>query len=197
VPIFGADPVARRDFRHHAFVPHPLPTEITVAQRTHKLIGEAERALGALNARVSRLPNPGLLVQPSLTREAVATSALEGTYAPLAEVLEGQYVDDRERSAEVREVSNYVIAARRGLELIKEWPISLRVIAKLQAILVHRTRGDSYDSGELRKRIVCIGDRGNGIEESRFVPAPPGEELIKGYRTGSGGSTSRPMCHCW
>jgi len=180
VPIYGRDPVAGRDFKHFAFVPSPLPTEIDLTQGTHKLIGEAERALGALNARVSQLPNPNLLVRPSLNLEAVATSALEGTYAPLADVLEGQYVDERQRSAEVREVRNYVAAATRGLELIKERPISLRVISELQAILVHRTRGDSYDSGELRKRIVCIGDRGNGIEQSRLVPPPSGDELVKG-----------------
>lgn len=180
VPIFGSDPVSRRDFRHYAFVPNPLPAEIPLSQGTYKLIGEAERALGALNARVGRLPNPRLLVRPSLTREAVATSALEGTYAPLADVLEGQYVDDRQRSAEVREVRNYIAAASRGLDLIKEWPITLRVMAELQGILVHGTRGDTYDAGELRKRIVCIGDRGNGIEDSRFVPPPHGDELIRG-----------------
>lgn len=75
---------------------------------------------------------------------------------------------------------NYIVAAIRGLELIKERPITLRVIGELQGILVNRTRGHSYDSGELRRRLVCIGDRGNGIEQSRFVPPPYGDELVKG-----------------
>lgn len=32
----------------------------------------------------------------------------------------------------------------------------------------------------MRDRLVCIGDRGQGIEDSRFVPPPPGEILKSG-----------------
>ena len=81
------------------------------------------------------------MVRPSLQREAVATSALEGTYAPLSEVIEADYLDERRRSAEVREVQNYVTAARRGLELIKIKPLCLTLVAELQGILVKGTRG--------------------------------------------------------
>lgn len=132
-----------------------------------------------MDARVAQLPNPSLLVQPSLTREAVSTSALEGTYAPFADVLEAEYTD-KDLSAEVREVRNYVRAASRGLQLIKKKPICLNVVATLQGILVKGTRGDSYDAGELRRRLVCIGDRGRGVEQSRFVPPPPGTALENG-----------------
>jgi Fic family protein len=147
---------------------------------TYKAISEADRALGALDARVGLVPNPNLLVRPSLAREAVSTSALEGTFAPYAEVLEAQLIDGKESTAEIREVQNYVRAAMRGLELIKKKPICLNVLAELQEILVLHTRGDAYDAGRLRERLVCIGDRGRGIEQSRFVPPPPGDILIQG-----------------
>ncbi len=145
------------------------------------MLSEADRALGRLDARVAQLPNPGLLVRPALTREAVSTSALEGTYALLSDVLESEYVDDSHRSAEVREVRNYIRAAARGIKLIEKKPICLRVVAELQGILVKGTRGDSYDAGKLRERLVCIGDRGQGIERSRFVPPPNGDLLINGF----------------
>jgi Fic family protein len=179
VPISGTDPRTTQTFRHWAYVPHPLPTRVDLRPGTYKAISEADRALGAMDARVAQLPNPDLLVQPSLTREAVSTSALEGTYAPYAEVLEAEYTD-RDTSAEVREVRNYVQAAFRGLELIQRRPICLTTVAELQKILVHKTRGDSYDAGQLRKRLVCIGDRGRGVEESRFVPPPNGDTLADG-----------------
>lgn len=147
---------------------------------TYKIISEADRALGVLDARVDQLPNPQLLVRPSLTREAVSTSALEGTYAPYVDVLEAQYEDSSEQSAEVREIQNYVRAALHGLELIKKKPLCLNVVAELQSILVRRTRGDTYDAGRLRERLVCIGDKGRGIEQSRFVPPPNGNFLIEG-----------------
>jgi Fic family protein len=179
VPISGTDPRTGHTFRHYAYVPHPLPTRVDLRPGTYKAISEADRALGAMDARVAQLPNPGLLVQPSLTREAVSTSALEGTYAPYADVLEAQYTD-KDLSVEVREVRNYVRAAFRGLELIEKKPICLSVLAELQKILVSKTRGDSYDAGELRKRLVCIGDRGRGVEQSRFVPPPNGLTLKDG-----------------
>ena len=179
-PIGGTDVRSGRTYKHFAFVPNPLPSVVNLQPATYKLISEADRALGALDARIDQLPNPTLLIRPSLTREAVSTSALEGTYAPYADVLEAQYSEGKESTAEVREVQNYVRAAFEGLRLIKDLPICLKVVSQLQAILVRGTRGDSYDAGKLRGRLVCIGDRGRGIEQSRFVPPPNGDLLIEG-----------------
>ena len=179
VPISGTNPVSGQTFHHWAYVPHPLPARVDLRPGTYKAISEADRALGAMDARVAQLPNPRLLIQPSLTREAVSTSALEGTYAPYADVLEAQYTD-KDVTAEVREVRNYVRAAVHGLDLIQRRPICLSTVAELQKLLVSGTRGDSYDAGQLRKRLVCIGDRGRGIEQSRFVPPPNGTPLAEG-----------------
>ncbi|UOZ09382.1 Fic family protein [Amycolatopsis sp. WQ 127309] len=179
-PISGTDSRTRRTFDHFAFVPDALPSEIPLGQATYNVLSKADRAIGGLNARLSQLPNPSLLVRPALTQEAMSTSALEGTYAPLADVLEAQYGNTDHLSSEVREIRNYVSAADRGLELIRTHPICLRVVAELQRVLVDRTRGDSYDAGQLRDRLVCIGDRGRGIEQSRFVPPPHGDALIEG-----------------
>ncbi|WP_262490888.1 Fic family protein [Mycobacterium simiae] len=170
----------KRDYAHVAFVPHPLPEDVDLTMATHKIATEASMSVGRLDFAVKRLPNPGLLVRPALRREAQSTSALEGTYATLDEVLEADFVDEANRRAEVREVLNYVRAAETALLLIEQKPICLNVIAPLQQILVRGTRGDSYDSGRLRETNVYIGERGLGIEASRFVPPPAGEELMKG-----------------
>jgi Fic family protein len=95
-------------------------------------------------------------------------------------VLEGEVVGRQAASAEVREVINYVRAAELALDLLKERPISLNLVALLQKTLVVGTRGDAYDSGQLRKRLVLIGPEGAPIERARFVPPPPGEELEAG-----------------
>jgi Fic family protein len=179
-PITGYDNLLQREYRHAAFVPAPLPLAVSLGQGTYKKLALAERAVGRLDAAADRLPNPNLLVRPTLYREAVSTSALEGTYAPLLEVLEADYVDERRQSQEVREVLNYVRAAVRGLELIKGKPICLTVIAELQKLLVRGTRGDMADAGWLRTGQVYIGERARGIEAARFVPPPPGELLVGG-----------------
>ncbi len=179
VPIKGHDARLSRNYDHFAFVPEPLPESITLSQSTYALLSTADRALGGLDAKTSLLPNPQLLVRPALTKEAVATSALEGTYAPLSEVLEAEYVKTTVGS-EVREVRNYIDAATRAVTLIAKKPICVSVLSELQKGLVRGTRGDSYDAGQLRERQVCIGDEGLPIERSRFVPPPPGDVLRRG-----------------
>lgn len=180
VRISGHDASLDRDYDHFAFIPRPLPSSVALRSRTFKMVSEADRAIGRLDAAAGRLPNPHLLVRPSLYNEAVSTSALEGTYAPLDAVLEADYVEERQRTAEVREVLNYVQAAMRGIQLIAAKPICLTMLAELQEILVRGTRGDGYDAGQLRRRQVFIGQQHSGIQESRFVPPPPGDALIEG-----------------
>lgn len=102
------------------------------------------------------------------------------TYAPLAEALGADYIEESRQSAEVREVMNYVRAANQGLELVRELPICLKLLSPLQETLVARTRGQQYDSGRLREQQVYIGQHGSGVAKSRFVPPPPGDVLIEG-----------------
>lgn len=179
-PIAGTDAFLDRSYSHYAFIPEPLPSQLAMSQLSIKLLSEAERALGRLDAASGRLPNPQLLVRPTLYREAVSTSALEGTYALFQDVLESDYVEEVSRSREVQEVRNYVEAAAAGLEMIKAKPICVSILKDLQAILVKGTRGDSFDAGSLRTTQVYIGERHRGIEASRFVPPPPGDALIEG-----------------
>jgi Fic family protein len=168
-PIQGHDSYLDQDYDHFAFIPAPLPQTAPLQTLTVKLMAEAERAIGRLDAAATRLPNPTLLVRPALYREAVSTSALEGTYAPFLDVLEADYIEERKRSAEVQEVLNYVTAAERGLVLIRDMPICLRLVAELQATIVKGTR---WDAGRLRTGQVYLGERQFGIEHSRFVPPP-------------------------
>lgn len=180
VPITGMDAGLNEPYDHVAYVPNPLPSTVELSQGTYKTLENASRALGSLETHIQLLPNPSLLVRPAIRKEAVATSALEGTYAPLAEALGADYIEDSRQSAEVREVMNYVRAANQALELIQKLPICLKVIARLQETLVHRTRGQQYDSGRLREQQVYIGQRGTGVAAARFVPPPPGDELVEG-----------------
>ena len=177
--IRGQDAHSRRDYDHWAFVPAPLPRHVNLIPATYKIVSEAERAIGRLDGAADRLPNPLLLVRSAIRKEAVSTSALEGTHAALTEVLEGDYIEESKRSAEVREILNYVEATERGLQLIKRLPVSRTLAEKLQGILVRGTRSEGYDAGQLRQKQVYIGP-GQGIEHSRFVPPPNGDLLVEG-----------------
>jgi Fic family protein len=179
VPVSGQD-ARRGPFSHFAYVPSPLPESVPLDEAAFGIVADAAMSLGRLDMAADKVPNPMLLVRPALRKEAISTSALEGTYAPLTEVLEGEVVGRQAVSPEAREVINYVNAAEQALDLLKKRPISLNMVAQLQKTLVAGTRGDAYDSGQLRKRLVLIGAEGAPIERSRFVPPPPGEELEAG-----------------
>ena len=179
VPISGQD--ARwGPFSYFAFVPAPLPPTVPLSEATVSIVADAAMALGRLDAAATQIPNPSLLVRPALRKEAVSTSALEGTVVPLTEVLEGELAERQAVSAEAREVINYIDAAETAVDRLAARPISLKLLSELQDILVYQTRGQSYDSGQLRKRQVLIGSHDAPIEKSRFIPAPPGEYLENG-----------------
>lgn len=171
VPISGDDP-RWGPFEYFAFMPAPLPDQVPLSEGTYGILADAALELGRLDASADRIPNPRLLVGPTLKKEAVSTSALEGTFAPLAEVLEGELAAVEDVSESAREVINYVRAAERGIDLLRERPVSLNLLCPLQEILVEGTRGDAYDKGRLRQRLVVIGTERRPIHEARFVPPP-------------------------
>lgn len=70
-----------------------------------------------LDQAVSQLPNPDILIRPIIRREAVSTSALEGTYIAFSEIFEADFIEEKRLSSEQREVRNYVVATEQGIEL--------------------------------------------------------------------------------
>lgn len=178
LPIAGDQ--GGQHYKHVAFLPADLPKTLPLQERTYSAVADAAVAAGRLDAAAMRLPNPAILVRPAMYGEAVSTSALEGTYAPLVDVLGGALVEERLRSQEVREILNYVRAAEQAIDLLSKKPICVTMLQELQATLVRGTRGDGASSGKLRGHQVFIGKRGQNITSARFVPPPPGAALEAG-----------------
>lgn len=180
VPIAGFDGRTGSEFAHQAFLPEPLPLEIELPAKTWTTVARAEAALGRLDEASQQVPEPRLLRQAALRREAQSTSALEGTFAPFEEVMEPEVADRSSRSVEVWEILNYVAAAEEGFAWISSRPVTTRLIAELQRILVAGTPGEFSDAGHLRDRQVVVGSPGATVGEARFVPVPPGDQLQAG-----------------
>ncbi|HXS34881.1 MAG TPA: Fic/DOC family N-terminal domain-containing protein [Solirubrobacterales bacterium] len=163
-----------------AFLPDPLPREIVLSTKTWNVVNSATAALARLDGAARRIPEPSLLRRSTLRREAQSTSALEGTYAPFADVLAAEGDDPQRLSAELVEVLNF----ERMAELAFSWPenraLTIGMLGALQKALVRDTAGELSDAGGLRDRIVVIGARGAGFDEARFVPPPPGDQLRGG-----------------
>ena len=78
---------------------------------------------------------------------------------------------------ELREVLNYVVAAEEAFGWVVDRPITVGLVERLQELLVADTPGRRHDAGHIRQRQVFVGSRGRPIEESRFIPPPPGMPL--------------------
>src|SRR3954454_8530370 len=117
VPIRWLDPWQGGIHDHQAFVPDPLPVELDALElsgATWSVVVAAATALAKLDQAGRQVPNPDLLRRPALRREAQSTSALEGTYAAFTDLLEADLDERASRSAEIREVLNYVAAAEHA-----------------------------------------------------------------------------------
>lgn len=181
VPFRGIHPITKEEYDTFSFIPAPLPPEITLSIKTVNLIAEASHQLGILQASLKGLPDSSVLLRPALLREAQSTSALEGTYAPIQEVFEGELISEKKQSSQVSEVLNYARAARIAFELINEKPININMLSNLQGMIVEGTEGAKNNQGEIRTIPVIIGDRSQKVSNARFIPCLPGDDLKTGY----------------
>jgi len=180
VPLRGFDTRTGREYDHAAFVPTPLDAEPTLSAATWREVAAANRSLARLNQAGRQVPNPALLLRPTLRREAQSTSALEGTFAPL-EVVLAKEESDPDNSAEVAEVLNYVTAADRAFgEVLGRNRIGTGTLENTHKHLVSGTSSETMDAGKIRSVPVAIGSPNGSVEAARFVPMPPGIELNAG-----------------
>ena len=161
-----------------AFIPNPLPPDISWSSSLVSILSEAERDLSRLSTLISAFPFPSLLIQPFMRNEAVISSRIEGTHASLIDVYayETAQLSFFERTDDVREVHNYVRAMDYGLERLNTLPISLRMIRELHEKLMEGVRGGTLTPGEFRRSQNWIGPMGSTPSTAPYVP-PPVEEM--------------------
>ena len=145
------------------------------------LLGPAVAALARYDGVLAAIPNPGVLLAPLTTQEAVLSSRIEGTQATMGEVLEfeaGREVDSPERRDDIEEVRNYRAAMRQAEKMLETLPLSGRVVREAHRVLLSGVRGRNKSPGEYRRIPNWIGPPGCAIEAAKFVPI--GAEKLDG-----------------
>ena len=137
------------------------------------LLSDADRALGRLAGAGRLLPNPHLLIRPFFTREALASSRIEGTQASLSDVFDAQARNTS--TGPILEVTNYIGALEHGLARLSDLPVSKRLLREVHSILLTNVRGQEKRPGEIRSSQNWIGSADNRPETAAFVPPPPDE----------------------
>jgi Fic family protein len=158
----------------HAFIPAPLPPEITYDSSLALLLSRADAALSELSGLGRHLPNPHLLITPYTRREAVLSSRIEGTQASLSDVL----IDELNSSSsptlpdDVREIRNYIRATELGVRRLGKIPFGVRLVKELHAQLMTGVRGHEKTPGEFRRSQNWIGPAGANPATAAYVPPP-------------------------
>lgn len=158
------------------FLPKALPRQLDLNDKTILALSEADSALGHLQGLGQLIRDPDLLIGPFVTREAVASSRIEGTRASLSDVLKAEQLTETERSDDTSEVIRYLHASKLGFDLIEKLPITQRLICKIHEALMSGVRGQEKQPGTIRSTPVWIGSGTHKIEDAQYV-APLPEHL--------------------
>lgn len=163
---------------YRAYIPPPLPPAPPLdLSGLYLLLDKATTAIGRLDGLSAMLPDSSLFLYMYIRKEAVLSSQIEGTQSSLSDLL--LYENDAAPGVpmdDIVEVSSYVSALSYGLERIKNFPLSLRLIKEIHEKLMENARGGHKQPGEFRQSQNWIGGSrpGNAI----FVPPPP-ESLME------------------
>lgn len=171
-------------YGYKAFIPEKLPPQILYSNELLEALSKADSALGRLDGAAENLPNRERFINMYVKKEAVLSSQIEGTQASLMDLLEFEAEKEEQRKAartkkdmDKIETSNYVTALNFGLERVKDFPLSLRLIREIHAKLLAETRGSERNPGEFRNTQNWIGAEGCSLNEAIFIPPPPSDMM--------------------
>lgn len=161
--------------RARAFIPDPLPPDLSPSPALRRLLDEALHALGGLSAATPFFPDRELLLYLYVRKEALVSSQIEGTQSSLADLLlyeqeaaPGVPLDD------VEEVSSYIAALNHGLTRLRGgMPLSKRLMREMHGLLLSTGRGSDMAPGEFRRVQNWVG--GSSPSRASHVPPPPEE----------------------
>ena len=142
-----------------------------------KLLAEANRQIGELNAYSLLIPNVDLYIKMHVKIEANKSSRIEGTRTTVEEDLLDVTDINPEKRDDWEEVQNYVKATNYGVQRIKDgFPVCTRLIRELHKILMQGVRGEYKTPGEFRTSQNWIG--GSMPSNAVYVP-PPHTEIAE------------------
>ncbi|MBS1083618.1 Fic family protein [Gluconobacter kondonii] len=163
---------------HYGVLPLPLPEEGIPLGDVTALHSQAQLALGQVEEIARSLPDPYQISRILSRREAVSSSAMEGTHSTLDELLiADEDGDEAGQGQAVRQVRDYALALER---FVPSAVTQGRQIFQIDLIQNLHRRVLGHDAayrgtpGDFRQDVVWIGGNGH-IAYSVYNPPPPTE----------------------
>lgn len=125
--------------REGAFVPPPLPLDLTLPSTTYRRAAEAEHVLGRLDEAAKRLRAPQGLVRSTQVRDAQSSASLGGLHLGLEEVLAADLLASQSsprRPDLIPRVTRYLQAYDHGIDRVRAGArVDATLMSELSAIM--------------------------------------------------------------
>ncbi|WP_377829272.1 Fic family protein [Bradyrhizobium lupini] len=162
---------------HYGVVPLPPPKDGVAVGPVLARLRAADAALVRIETLAAELKDPYLISRILPRREAVSSSAIEGTNSTLDELLSDEESEDSQQGEAVAQVRDYALALDDFLPRARQEKLEIFTSGLVHDLHRAVMRGDTeYKDrpGDLRQVVVWIGGRGD-IAYSTYNPTPPSD----------------------
>ncbi len=164
-------------YQYKSFVPTIISHDWIISDpKIQHLLGQADRALGELNAYSQLIPDIDFFIATYVAKEATQSSRIEGTQTNI----EDAFKDADDISPEARddwsEVQNYIKAIQFSIDQLTTIPLSNRLLKETHKILMQGVRGKNKQPGEFRTSQNWIG-----VSLNNAVFVPPYHEHVPDF----------------
>lgn len=160
---------------HYGVVPAPPPETGVSVVPVMARYEAANAALGRVGALEAELQDPWVVSRVLARQEAVSSSAIEGTYSTLDELLSVEEAEGGMASEAAVQVRDYAVALDRLVPEARRRGHAIFTPDLVRSLHEAVMRGDRHYKdrpGALRKDVVWIGSR-KDIAYSTYNPTPP------------------------
>lgn len=165
-----------KQIEYQSFSPEKINHEwIVSTPEVNKLLAEANRLIGELNAFSQIVPDVDFFITMHILKEATTSSRIEGTKTNMEEALVKEEDINPEKRNDWTEVQNYIKAINTSIKDLEKLPISNRLIKKTHKTLLSGVRGKHKIPGDFRTSQNWIGAT---LKDAIFIP-PHHSEVIE------------------
>lgn len=153
---------------YKSFLPKPIHHDWVISDpQIQHLLGQADRALGELNAFAQLIPDIDFFVKMYVVKEANQSSRIEGTQTTIEDAFKDVADIQPDARDDWYEVRNYIAAINFAIARLEQLPLSNRLLRETHGVLMRGVRGKTKLPGEFRRSQNWIGV---SLKNAVFVP---------------------------